>query len=182
MGTALPVKLSHKALFMGFFQAGIFGFGGVLPIARRMVVDERRWLSQAEFNELFSLCQSLPGANVVNFSVAFGARHQGLTGASAALAGLLMAPMAIVMVLVGFYGRYGGLAPVRHMLAGLAAAAAGLMLGSGLKISVPVFAAPRNIGVGALVAALVLMMHVPLPLTMLLALPLALFLAWRVTL
>src|SRR5579871_4355053 len=85
--------LSHTALFLGFFQVGIFGFGGVLPMARRVVVEDRGWLTQSEFNELFSLCQSLPGANVTNLSGALGMRHQGVTGAIAALAGLLAAPM-----------------------------------------------------------------------------------------
>lgn len=166
---------------MGFFQVGILGFGGVLPIARRVVVDDRAWLTQAGFNELFSLCQSLPGANVVNFSAAFGFRHCGVTGAAAALAGLLVAPMAIILVLAGLYARYGALLPVRHALAGLAAAAAGLMLGAGAKIATPIFAMPRNIIIAALVLALVLGLHVSLPLTMVLLLPVSMVMAWRAT-
>jgi len=173
--------LSHKALFLGFFQAGILGFGGVLPMARRMVVDERRWLTQPEFNELFSLCQSLPGANITNFSAVFGMRHQGVTGAAAALAGLLAAPMAIVMLLSGLYARYGTLTPVRHALAGLAAAAAGLLLGAAGKIARPMFRAWSNVAVAVLVLAMALALHVPLPITMLLVLPVSLFLSWRTT-
>ncbi len=177
--TASP--LSHSALFTGFFQVGILGFGGVLPMARRMIVDERRWLSQTEFNELFSLCQSLPGANVTNLTAVLGMRHQGVTGAAAALAGLLAAPMVIIILLSDLYGRYGTLPPVRHGLAGLAAAAAGLLLGTAGKIALPVWKAWRNIGVSALVLALILALHLSLPLTMLLVLPLSLALAWRVT-
>src|ERR1700691_5921327 len=128
MRAGAPSSLSHKALFMGFFKAGILGFGGVLPMARRLVFDDRRWLTQTDFNELFAVCQSLPGANITNFAAVFGMRHRGVSGAVAALAGLLGAPMAIVMLLSGLYVHYGALTPVRHALAGLAAAAAGLLL------------------------------------------------------
>lgn len=172
-------RLSHNALFLGFFQAGIFGFGGVLPMARRMVVDDRRWMTQAEFNELFAVCQSLPGANITNFAAVLGMRHRGVTGAAAALAGLLGAPMAIVMALSGLYARYGALAPVHHALAGLAAAAAGLLLGAAGRISDPVFRSLRNIFIVVLVMAMALGLHLSLPVTLLLVLPLSLFLSSR---
>lgn len=176
-----PPELSHICLFRGFFKIGILGFGGVLPIARRVMVDDRRWLTQPQFNDLFSLCQSLPGANITNFCAAFGARHQGVSGAAAALTGLFAAPMAIVMVLSGLYARYGALAPVQHALAGLAASAAGLLLGAGAKIATPVFKRPRNIAIAALILFLVLQQHLSLPLTMALVLPVSFFLAWRAT-
>jgi chromate transporter len=131
-------KLSHSALFGGFFRAGIIGFGGVLPFARRLMVEQWRWLTAEEFNDLFSLCQFMPGANIVNMAFAFGARHQGVSGAAAAVTGLLAAPMAIVLVLGGLYGRFGGIAVVQHGLAGLAAAACGLVAATALKIAWPV--------------------------------------------
>ena len=172
-------RLSHSTLFMGFFQAGILGVGGVLPMARRMVVDDRRWMSQAEFNELFAVCQSLPGANITNFAAVLGMRHRGVTGAAAALAGLLCAPMAIIMALSGLYARYGTLAPVHHALAGLAAAAAGLLLGTAGRIAAPVCKNLSNVTVAVLVLAMALLLHLSLPLTMLLVLPLSLFLSGR---
>ena len=106
--------LTHGMLFTGFFQAGIIGFGGVLPVARRLIVDERKWLTQAAFNDLLSLCQFMPGANIVNFAFAFGARHRGLSGAAAAVLGLLGAPVCIVMTLGAVYARYGQLPAARH--------------------------------------------------------------------
>jgi chromate transporter len=174
-----PLKLTHLALFSGFFQAGIIGFGGVLPIARRMIVEEWRWMSQAAFNDLFSLCQFMPGANIVNFSLAFGARQRGITGALAAVAGLLAAPVLIVLACGTAYARYGNLPPARHALAGLAAAAAGLVLATALKIATPTFRGAPQIAVTVLVVALVLLAHLSLPLTMVITLPLSLLLAWR---
>jgi len=131
-------KLSHGALFSGFFQAGIIGFGGVLPFARRLMVEKWEWLTAAEFNDLFSLCQFMPGANIVNMSFAFGARHQGVSGALSAVAGLLAAPMAIVLALGALYARFGGIPVVQHGLAGLAAAACGLVAATAVKIAWPV--------------------------------------------
>jgi len=172
-------RLSHLALFNGFFHAGIIGFGGVLPFARRIIVDERQWLTQAEFNDLFSLCQFMPGANIVNFAFAFGARHRGVSGAAAAVTGLLAAPIAIVLLLGGLYARYGALAPVQHTLGGLASAACGLVIATACKIAGPVMRGLVPVCVAALAFVLVILVHLTLPLTMLLLLPLSIALAWR---
>jgi chromate transporter len=174
-------RLTHKALFAGFFQAGIIGFGGVLPVARRIIVEERGWLTAEGFNDLFSLCQFLPGANIVNFAFAFGARHRGVSGAAAACGGLLGAPVVIILVLSAAYKRYGGLAPVQHGLAGLAAAAAGLVLATAIKMATPIFAIRRNISLAFLVLFLVLLVKISLLLTVALVLPVSLFLSWRDT-
>jgi chromate transporter len=179
MAKDATVPLTHRELFLGFFQAGIIGFGGVLPVARRLIVDQRQWMTQPQFNDLFALCQFMPGANIVNFACAFGARHRGLSGAAAALFGLMAAPVIIVIFLGAAYGRWGGLPVARHGLAGLAAAAAGLVLGTALKISVPIVSNLTNILVAGGVFALVMLVHLTLPLTMLIMLPISLLLAWR---
>ena len=75
-------------LFLGFFKIAISGFGGVLAWARRIIVQERHWMTAEEFNELFALCQFLPGPNIVNFSLIYGSRMRGAAGAAAAVLGL----------------------------------------------------------------------------------------------
>jgi len=179
MSEPRPARPTHRTLFAGFFQAGIMGFGGVLPIARRMIVDEREWMTQAQFNDLFALCQFLPGANIVNFAFAYGARQRGLSGAAAAVLGLLAAPVCIVLVLGAAYARWGGLAEARHGLAGLAAAAAGLVMGTAMKIAGPIFKRRINILLAAAVFGLVVLAHVSLLATIALVLPVSLALAWR---
>ncbi len=171
--------LSHRDLFSGFFHAGIIGFGGVLPFARRIIVDEKQWLTQAEFNDLFSLCQFMPGANIVNFAFAFGARHRGVSGAVAAVGGLLTAPVGIVLLLGSLYARFGSLGPVQHTLAGLAAAACGLVIATACKIAAPVVRRILPAAIAASSFALVILLHLSLPLTMLLVLPVSIALAWR---
>ena len=115
----------------------LHGFGGVLPWARRAIVDEKRWMTAQEFNEAFAVSQFLPGANVVNLAVIFGGRLHGAAGAAVALAGLLLPPMAIVLVLGALYGRYGDIDALQRVLAGVAAAAAGLIGAIVIKMAQP---------------------------------------------
>jgi chromate transporter len=112
-------------LYRGFFHAGARGFGGVLPWARRMLVEERRWLTAAEFTDLFGLCNFLPGPNTVNMSIVVGARFHGVRGALTALAGILTLPLVVVLALALLYDRFGHLPGIDALLGGVGAAAGG---------------------------------------------------------
>ena len=92
-----PQRPSIVALFLGFFSVGMFGFGGVLPWARRMAVEQKHWMTATEFTELLGLCQFLPGGNIMNVTIALGARFHGIPGALAAFVGLMPAPEASVI-------------------------------------------------------------------------------------
>ncbi|WP_341676833.1 chromate transporter [Niveibacterium sp. SC-1] len=129
------IRPGCAGLFRGFFAVGIRGFGGVLPWARRMLVEEHRWLSEREFVEVLSLGQVLPGPNIVNLAVVVGRRFAGPRGALCAFAGLMTAPLCIVLLLAELYRRGGDIALVHHALAGIAAAAAGLVLGTGARMA-----------------------------------------------
>ncbi|MFC4169886.1 chromate transporter [Teichococcus aestuarii] len=136
-GAALAPAPSCGALFLGFLGLGLIGFGGVLPMARRMLVEERRWLSAESFTELLGLCQFLPGGNVINLSVAVGMEFRGAAGAASALLGLVLGPTAIVIGLGVVYDRFRDDPTLQHMFAGLAAAAAGLLVATALKMLAP---------------------------------------------
>ncbi|HEY3533657.1 MAG TPA: chromate transporter, partial [Casimicrobiaceae bacterium] len=82
-------NVTRNALFASFLKMGLLGFGGVLPWARRVLVDERRWLSDREFAELIGLCQVLPGPNVVNLAVIIGSRTHGPLGSLIAVSAIL---------------------------------------------------------------------------------------------
>jgi chromate transporter len=124
-------------LFVAFLTVGLSGFGGVLPFARRMLVDDRAWLSEAAFNENLALCQTLPGPNIVNLSVVVGSRFAGPQGALAAVIGLMAAPVAIVLVLASLYARFGTTGRAQALIAGLGAAAAGLVAATAAKMAWP---------------------------------------------
>jgi len=157
---------SIGALFGGFLTLGLTGFGGVLPLSRRLIVEERRWLTAAEFTELLGLCQFLPGGNIINLSVAVGLRFHGLAGALAALIGLIAAPTAVVVMLGMVYGRFSGDAHVRHAFAGLAAAAAGLLIATAVKIALPIRGNLGALAIAALCFVAIAVLRLPLLPTM----------------
>ena|SRR5437899_1510879 len=162
-------------LFRGFLILGLTGFGGVLPLARHMVVEQRRWMTGAEFTELLSLCQFLPGGNIINLSVAIGLRFRGIPGAIAALVGLIAAPTAVVLVLGVIYARYSGEAHVVHMFAGLAAAAAGLLVAMAVKLALPLRHSPLAVAIALLILVAIAVFHLPMVPTMVVMAPLSIF-------
>jgi chromate transporter len=115
------------------------GYGGVLPFARRGIVEQHRWMTADEFNETFALCHFLPGPNIVNFSMVFGARLRGIVGGIAAFAGLLLPPMLVMMVLAALYMHFGEIESLRRILAGVACAAVGLLIATVLRMMKPLF-------------------------------------------
>lgn len=171
-------RLRHGEIFAGFFFAGLSGFGGVLPFARRIMVERRSWLTGPEFADLFSLCQFLPGPNAVNLAAAFGARHRGVAGAVSGVVGLLAAPFTIVILLGFGFERYGGIPVVHGALLGLAAAAAGLFMAAAIKVAAPSLRSAAGIGVVILAFTLFGVLHLSLLLVIAIATPVSWLLAW----
>jgi chromate transporter len=136
MAEPLPLARpeSPAALFTAFTALALKGFGGVLPVAQRTLVDDRRWLSLEQFLELLSLSQVLPGPNIINMALIFGDRCHGWRGAAAALAGLLCAPLALVLVLAAMAQGLRGQPLVADALRGMGVVAAGLVLGTALRL------------------------------------------------
>ena len=171
-------KLSE--LFVAFAAISLQGFGGVLAWARRVMVEERRWLTPAEFNEAYALCSFLPGPNIVNFSVIFGSRVRGPLGGLVALVGLLGPPMLLIVIIGALYAHYGDLPALRRALIGVTAAAAGLIMSTVAKMALPLF---RNRALGGPVIALATFGAIgiaqwPLPIVLVVVLPISLALAW----
>lgn len=165
-----PAPELHE-LFAGFLGIGMMGFGGVLPWARRMVVEQRRWLTGPEFTDLLALCQFLPGPNVVNLSVALGSRFRGGPGALAALAGLLAAPVVIVIGLGGLYNEFGQQPMVRRAFEGLAAAASGLVVAMACRIAWPIRASWPPVAIAGTTFIAIAVLRLPLLPTMLVLAP-----------
>nr|WP_294522971.1 chromate transporter [uncultured Rhodopila sp.] len=150
-------------LFAGFFIVGLCGFGGVLPWARRMIVDQRQWLSLTEFTDMLGLCQFLPGGNIMNVTIALGSRFRGVTGAAAAFLGLMVAPTAIVIGLGVLYDRYAELPPVRHGFTALSAAAAAFMVSNAWKIAAPLRGRRLAIAIAVCTFLAFAVLRLPLP-------------------
>jgi chromate transporter len=125
------------ALFLAFARMSLAGFGGVLVFARQAIVERHRWMTADEFNETFALCHFLPGPNIVNLSMVFGARLRGIAGGIAAFAGLLLPPTLIMTVLAIIYGRFGDVDVLRRILAGISCAAVGLLIAVVFRMMTP---------------------------------------------
>jgi chromate transporter len=177
---AHPVP-SPAELFLGFSWIAVLAFGGVLPWARFVLVERRRWLNAEEFTDMLALCQLLPGPNIVNMSVAIGARFHGVRGSVASVFGLLLGPVTIVLLLVSLYARFAAVPAVQGALTAMAAAAAGLVIAMAIKLAEPMLrrrfwiAAPvmllTFIGIGVL--------RWPLWPVILVMAPLAIAIAWK---
>jgi chromate transporter len=125
---------SPADLFFAFNRLALQGFGGVLPVAQRELVERLGWLTKAEFVELLSVGQVLPGPNIVNMALIFGDRFFGWRGAFASLAGLLLAPLAIVLVLAVLVRQGMGRPMVADALRGMGVVAAGLVLATAIRL------------------------------------------------
>lgn len=139
---------SPGALFRVFNRLALQGFGGVLPIAHRELVERERWLGAAEFVELLTLCQVLPGPNVINMSIMLGDRWFGWRGALAASAGLLALPLLIVLALAALVQQAAASPLVDGALRGMGAVAAGLIIATALKLSATLRTNPLGLPLG----------------------------------
>lgn len=168
-----------REIFLTFARIGLSGFGGVLFWMRRVLIQEKRWVTDEEMLEGLAIGQILPGPNVYNLSFMMGYRWFGLRGAFAAVGGLLAAPLVILISLGLLYRAFSDVLVLQHALRGMAAVAAGLLLASAVGMAATL---PRRLvpwlfmllafgGVG--------LMRWPLLYVMAALSPFAVFLAWR---
>jgi chromate transporter len=151
--TALERPASTTALFVAFTLLALQGFGGVLAVAQRVLVEQRRWLTKAEFVELLAIAQVLPGPNVVNLALMIGDRYFGLRGALAALAGMMLVPLALVVLLTISYTHYAAVPQVAGALRGMGAVAAGLIIGTAFKLGASLRASVLGVPLAAVLGA-----------------------------
>ncbi|MFZ4479757.1 MAG: chromate transporter [Rhodoferax sp.] len=129
-----PRPASASDLFWSFNWLALQGFGGVLAIVQRELVEKKQWLTPEEFAEDWAVAQILPGASVVNLSLMLGDRYYGLRGALAAMAGMLTFPLLILLALAAVLAGIADSAAMQGALRGMSAVAAGLIISTGLKL------------------------------------------------
>jgi len=181
-------KLTPLQLFICFSKIGLSGFGGVLPWARRTLVEQDKILTSEEFSAILGICQIVPGPNIVNLAVCIGSRFGGARGAFAAVMGLTLGPICVVMLLALLYAHYSYMEsvkgiryiePVKGVLRGISAVGVGLIASTGFKMLRDEFQFPAMflvVGVTILAASY---FHLGLGWVVLISSPLALFLAQK---
>lgn len=165
-GDDRPRPKSLTDVFVSFTLLALQGFGGVIAVVQREMVEKKRWLTREEFIEEWAVAQIMPGPNVINMSMMIGDRYFGLRGALAALAGLLAVPTVIVMVLALVYAQYATNPAVAGALRGMGAVAAGLIAATGLRLvgalKTNVLGLPLCIGMALACFAAVALLRIPL--------------------
>jgi chromate transporter len=174
---------SLRALFIAFTWLALQGFGGVLAVVQRELVERKQWLTQEEFVEDWAVAQVLPGPNVVNLALMFGGRMFGLAGALTALAGLVAVPLVVIVLLAVLHGRFAANPAVEGALRGMGAVSAGLIGALGLKLASALATNPVplawSISIGITGFILIALLQVPLLYVMLVLGGLGCVLAWR---
>jgi len=176
--TAPSAPVSASGLFLGFLKIGLSGFGGVMPFARRMIVEERRWLTELEFLDVLSLSQFLPGPNIVNVSIVIGRRFGGVGGALAACGGLMLMPLVLVLVLASLYEQFAQVDAVRGACSGVSAAASGLILATALKLARPLKEYAWQVAICAVAFVAIALLRVPLLWLLAALCPVSIAIAW----
>ncbi len=170
-------------LFWSFQWLALQGFGGVLAVAQRELVEKHRWLTREDFVETLAIAQVLPGPNIVNISLMLGDRFFGLRGAFAALAGMLLAPSVIVLVLAAIYGHLATHPVAVNALRGMGTVSAGLIMATGVKLlpSLKKHTIGRlaALALAALTMLAILWLQIPLPWLVLVFGGAGMALAWR---
>lgn len=164
--TTLPGPRSLADLYWSFTLLALQGFGGVLAVVQRELVDKRRWLTREQFIEDWAVAQVLPGPNVVNLSLMLGDRFLGPRGALTAVAGMLSFPLLIALALLIAFSGVQDHPGVQGALRGMGAVAAGLITASGLRL-VPglknhALGVAGNAALAALTFAAVALLRLPL--------------------
>jgi chromate transporter len=136
-------------LYWGFLSIGARSFGGVLPWAHRVMVEERRWIAPGDFAEVLALCQFLPGPNVGNVSVVLGRRWFGPAGSLVAFAGLMALPLVWVFGLALLYADFSAQPGVKAVVTGVGVAGGGLFIGTALKLARPLARKPWGLALAA---------------------------------
>jgi chromate transporter len=161
-----PHPGSLPELFLAFTVLALQGFGGVLAVVQRELVDRKRWLTDEEFIEDWAVAQIMPGPNVVNLSMMIGARYFGLRGALTALVGMLAVPLVLILLLAVVHARFADNPQVAGALRGMAAVSAGLIAAAGLKMSVALRRSPLSLAwclaIGLAGFVLVALLRLPL--------------------
>jgi chromate transporter len=172
-----PKTLTPKQLFLGFSKIGMSGFGGVLPWARRTLVEQDKILTSEEFSAILGICQIVPGPNIVNLAVCIGSRFAGARGAVAAVLGLTLGPITVVLLLATLYQHYSYLETVKGLLRGISAVGVGLIASTGFKMLRDELRFPLMLLVVAITIFTVTYLHLGLGWVVLAVLPFSLYLA-----
>jgi chromate transporter len=165
-------------LFLGYAKIGLLGFGGVAPWARHIIVEEKRWLDDREYAALLGVGQVIPGPNTVNCAIMIGDRFRGTTGAIVSALGIAGTPILVLIAIAIVYDHIAGLPGVGAAMVAGAAAAAGMVIGTAIKLARRIKSNIAAIAIGLAAFVSVGLFHLPMLLAILVLGPLSIACVW----
>ena len=128
---------SYRELFWLFAKIGLFTVGGgavMLPLIQNAVVEDKKWLTDDEFADMFAITNSAPGAFTINAAIYIGYTKRGLTGATAATLGMVTPSVIIILILAYLILLGKNVEILQQFFAGVRPIVAALLLDAGLKL------------------------------------------------
>jgi chromate transporter len=130
---------TQRELFLAFLKIGVSAFGGALPWARRVIVEEKHWMGDGEFTDVLTVCQAVPGPNVVNTAVFIGTQYRGITGGLVAFIGLIGAPFLLLLAISQLYHSFSHVSVVKSAMQGMSIVATAYLASMSLKMAKPFY-------------------------------------------
>jgi chromate transporter len=171
------VSLVELAWTFNHIALASFG-GGLSAWSREVLVVEKQWMREEEFLSAMTMCRILPGANQVNMAVFAGSKTRGLPGAAAALFGLCLMPVVLIMVAGFFYFRFKEMPAVKGVLHGASAAAVALTLAMVIQTGKKCLTGLMPVLLFAAAFVLNGLLRWPLPVVLAILAPISLLWAW----
>ena len=129
-------------LFILFFKLGAFTIGGgiaMLPLLKHSLTEEKCWFTEEEFVDITAVCQSLPGVVAINMATYVGYKKKGLIGSVVATFGVVLPSFCLILIIASFISAIGDNPVVNGAMAGLRAAALGLVIVAVIQMAQVVF-------------------------------------------
>ncbi len=124
-------------LFINCFKVGSFTIGGgyaMIPVMKNIFVNEKKWISEAEFIDMVSIVQIVPGAIAINASIYLGRKLAGLPGAIIATLGSTLPSFLIILLIATWLTGWYQSPYVTNFFNGVRPAVVGLILIAGVRI------------------------------------------------
>lgn len=129
--------IKNKDLFWAFFKIGLLTLGGgyaMIPVIQSAVVEEHKWLTEAQFLDALAVSQSAPGAIAINSSVYIGYRLKGVRGAIASALGTAMPSFLVILLISSFFFKFREFEYIEKIFKGVRAAVASMIAVSLIKL------------------------------------------------
>ncbi|WP_280771764.1 chromate transporter [Salipaludibacillus daqingensis] len=98
-----------RELFLGFFRAGILGYGGgpsSIPLVQQEAVVTYKWMNDEEFSDVLALGNTLPGPIITKMAGYIGYHVSGIPGLLVAIGASVIPTVFLMVILVSLLSTF----------------------------------------------------------------------------